>query len=265
MLNAIFGSFIAVVLALAIFGAAPSTGTIDTDQLLAEIDAFPNLTADDDEAAEEEVSIFDILGSGSSSNAGTEVSSESVELSKTGYWIEDDGTINYAFVVSNNSQSEAAETVKVNVIAKDSAGNILDTTDDSIYYVFAGGSNAFGGRWHVEGVDTVEFTLTSKPRDWSDEYPTQSRMDSILYAQSVNANDQSSRTKIAGEIVNDSDQDFGTVWVNVLFYDGDKLLGGFNTSVDATANSTVPFSQGIGYEDMPAYSDIVVYLDPYDM
>ena len=265
MLNAIFGSLIAAVIALAIFGAAPSTGIIDTDQLLDEFDGFPNLTTDDDKATEDEVSIFDILGSGSSSNTGAEVSSESVELSKTGYWIEDDGTINYAFVVSNLSGTETAETVHVNVIAKDSAGNILDTTEDSIYYIFAGGSNAFGGRWHVDGVDTVEFTLTSKPRDWSDEYPTQSQIDSILYAQNVNANSQSSRTKIAGEIVNDSNQDFGTVWVNVLFYDGDKLLGGFNTSVDSTAHSTVPFSQNVGYEDMPAYTDIVVYLDPFDM
>lgn len=190
---------------------------------------------------------------------------EPVELTDTGYWIDDDGDFRFAFVVSNPNPDLTAHDVEVNIIAKDSAGNIVKTTEETIYYIYGGGSMGFGGWFRAEGADTLEFTITKPVSEWLEGELTAAEMNSQLYAQGVNVTaSSSSRTTVAGEVVNDSGENFETLWVNGLFYDGDKLLGGFNTDVDAYAGTTVPFSYST-LQDVPDYTKVVIYLDPWDL
>lgn len=284
MLNAIFGSFIAIVLALAVFSAAPSTGIIDTDQLLAETDAFPNLTTDDDEATEDEetTSIFDMIMEPEedaeepstsanepsrkepASSSAAETTPANLTITESGYLIKGDTTF-YAFTIENTNSSWVAEGVRVNVTAKDENGNIISADSCYVPYAFANSSVTIGGGDYVPGASTLEFSIANSSSMWTQSDITEKDASKLLYSENVSVTPRKDDgMDIGGELVNTTDDELDALISYVFFDESGSILWGDSDYEKVPANSTMPFSMNY-LTEFPSFSKMTVYVEPRDL
>lgn len=176
---------------------------------------------------------------------------------KSGDWAH----VPYAVQIQNPNSDYAVEFPTITITAKDADGKILSTDEQVLNSIAADDTIIYGNDIFYEGdvPSIVDISVSNKERNFKtqddDEYVKQSD----FVVSNISENDGMFK-KYTGEISNNSEVDFDTVAVIVIYKSGDSIIGGEVTYVDdLMANSTKPFelssdSDKIEYDSYEFYA-----------
>lgn len=171
-----------------------------------------------------------------------------MEIKDSGYSVSN-GYMYYSINIYNPNAEAAIEYPTFRVTAKDSAGVLLGTTEQTLSLIRPGQEFWYGSQaFEIEETPaTVEFEIVPP-----DEYNVtkESALEHPKYVPLTVENAVQRDDRFMGEVKNDNDYNIESGIVTVVFRDdAGKLIGGYSTFLDQiAASSTAPF-------DMSMYSD----------
>ncbi len=154
-----------------------------------------------------------------------------VEITESGYSVDEDGYLTYGVVFHNPSEKDAYEFHKVIITAYDENGDVLANEEQVMNRIQPGETQAFSSVVDCNGQkpDKVEFTPESGDRiDPSDD----AIKSSDLEISGTNERTDDWDTAITGKVKNNSSSDTDSVGVIVLFRNEGKIVGGNLTYID---------------------------------
>ena len=290
MSRKIIGAFLAValtVVTLAGCGSSSGVSQEEYDKLAAELEAMKNnngdsgttttttTTEEKTETAPAETPTQDqtttagnsvkLQTKGSdSSDSSAAASYEEIELVDSTYKCYSSSGkyryVSYVVTIKNPNKDAAVKYPKIKITAKDADGMILKSDEMTLNCIAADDTIIYANEVLYEGAEaaTVDISVSNK----DDYYIPQD--DSKFVKQSAfefgNASEQGgSWKKITGELTNNSDVDFDTVAVTVVYSkNGERIGGATGYAKDVDAHATTVFEvSGAHYID--DYDNIELY------
>lgn len=283
MSRKIIGAFLAIALTMGTLAGCGSNSGVsqeEYDKLAAELEAMKNNTGDSGTATtatetapqespkQEQTNTagnsVKLQTKGSDSSDPAAASYQEIELVDSAYKCYsssgDYKYISYVVTIKNPNKDAAVLYPKIIITAKDADGMILKNDELTLNCIAADDTIIYGNEVMYEGAEaaTVDISVSNK----DDRYATQD--DSKFVKQSAfefgNASEQGgSWKKITGELTNNSDVDFDTVAVTVVYSKNGERIGGatgYAKEVDAHATTVFEVS-GAHYID--DYDNIELY------
>lgn len=167
----------------------------------------------------------------------------------------------YAFIFHNPNESTCIEYPKFRITARDDAGILLGSEEQTLCISYPGQDAAYG---------FMAFKVDAVPADVQIEYldPSEYNVKDVSmvkvpdYKPLQVVNHALRDKKIVGEVQSENDVEFFSVAVSVLFRDNDgALLGGTTTFVDKVNKGLTPFELSI-YEKF-ATENYEIWAQPW--
>lgn len=188
-----------------------------------------------------------------------------LEVSESGYWVDRIGSQHFAVIVDNPNSDWAAQFAEVTIKGVDADGATVGTSSAFASLIFPEGKVAVCGTASIEGAEDLEFSVNAADHNWTSDVDgiTQKDWDSLLYVDSVKETEgEHNNVVIAGDVVNDTDSEMGSVFVNLVLRDGSGAIVGGELAVISTLSpqSDAPFSCNISYP--PDYATVDASASP---
>lgn len=201
----------------------------------------------------------------STSNGGTKESEKEFEeiiLLNSGWNCTkpyDYSRVYYAVEISNPNEGYAIEFPTITITARDSNGKILSNDERVLNSIAAGDTIIYGSDATYEGdmPETVDISVSCNDRNYKKQDANKYVKQSDFTIFNVSENNGTFK-KYTGEITNNSDVDFRTVSISVIYKLNGEMVGGENSFLnDLGSGETKAF-------EISASSDVGEY-DSYEL
>lgn len=158
---------------------------------------------------------------------------------KSGDWAH----VPYAVQIENPNTDYAVEYPTITITAKDSEGKILSTDDMTLNSIAANDIIFYGNEIFYEGSEPaeVEISVSNNERNFAKQDGEKYVMQNDFVISNVSENNGTFKS-YTGEISNNSEVDFDTVAIIVIYKREDRIIGGEAQYVDdLMGKSTKPF------------------------
>lgn len=188
-----------------------------------------------------------------------------LEIIESGYWVDRLGSQHFAVIVDNPNSDWAAQFAEVTIKGVDADGATVGTSSAFASLIFPEGKVAVCGTAVIEGAEDLEFSVNAADHNWTSDVDgvTQKDWDALLYVDSVNETaGEHNNVVIAGDVINGTDSEMGTVFVNLVLRDDSGSIVGGEQAVISTLSpqSEAPFSCNISYP--PDYATVDASASP---
>lgn len=172
--------------------------------------------------------------------------------------------INYVVQIKNPNEDYDVIWPEIKITAKAADGSILSSDEMTLDSICAGDTILYGNYEQYEGElpDTVDISVSSKEKYCKPHDPTQYVKQECF--QFNNATEQGdSWKKITGELTNNSDVDFSTIAVCVLYLKDGEYIGGSTGYVDDLGAGETEVFEVSGSMYIEDYDSIELYALPW--
>lgn len=159
---------------------------------------------------------------------------------KSGDWAH----VKYAVQIENPNTEYAIEFPEIIITARDAEGKILSTDERTLNSIAADDTIYYGDEIFYEGGEpaSVEISVSNKDRNLEKQDDAKYVKQSDFVISNTSENIGSYDVKYTGEITNNSNADFDSVAVVIIYKQGDSIIGGDIEYVDdLMAGSTKAF------------------------
>ena len=208
--------------------------------------------------------IFGLVGCGSSGGeAEPEENNEPQELviEESGYYLSSDTNpyVMYGVKVTNPNEKYYVEFPVISVTSYDDEGNILGTSEQTLFTIAPGETIEFASQADCNQVTpaNVEFKVTNLEEDYVEgDCPKVTEGIEVVDGNVVQ-DGSGIGYRATGFVKNNRDEDMDSARVSVLFYSGDTLVGGeMGFANNIPAGQQVPFD--IFIYSVPAYDSFKI-------
>ncbi len=192
-----------------------------------------------------------------------------LELVSSGYSIEvreDYSLVYYAVEMHNPNMEHAVEFPTIELVARSESGAILGTEDQVLSAIAAGDTYKYGNSFMVEGdiPAVVEISLAS-PDDY--DFIRQDRSEFIYVSSLVVSNtsevESDYKKTYTGEVTNNSEYDYSSIAVTVIFKRGNEIVGGGTGYVDKVKAGKTKAFEVSSYSKSLEYDSFEIFALPW--
>lgn len=205
-----------------------------------------------------------LSGCGSSGSEGqTEQNNEPKELviEESGYYLSSDTSpyVMYGVKLTNPNEKYYVEFPVISVTSYDAEGNILGTSEQTLFTIAPGETIEFASQADCNQVApaNVEFKVTNLEEDYIEgDCPKVTEGIEVVDGNVVQ-NGSGIGYRATGFVKNNRDEDIDNAMVSVLFYSGETLVGGqMGFANNIPAGQQVPFDNFI--YSVPTYDSFKI-------
>jgi hypothetical protein len=173
--------------------------------------------------------------------------------------------VSYAVKIQNPNEKYAVVFPTITITARDAEGKILKNEEQVLHYIAAEDTIMYANNISYEGATptTVDISVKNGTNDYEEQDDSKYIKISNFSFQNTSENKGSYSTTYTGEITNNSNVDFSTIAISVIYKSGEKLIGGTSGYVDdLMTGTTMPFEIS-SWSDISGYDSIEFYAIPW--